>query len=387
MVSLEDLGLSAKHKPSEKVYKKLAKLSKFMIENVLKDSFEMYGTENLREDHYQMFLCDHKFYTDPILCQMAVVLSSGNDKPIPAPAYKTYVKSKTLGPVMIKLFSYPIYGKEDGYDDREKSIQYSVECFLKQERILVFPEGKIAHDGLLDEGKLGSAEIAWRAYHKIQEDEALRNKKKGLKIIPMEVSYYPVAGIPWKQMKKMTVRFGEPFDFEKEVVQKIRNYYGPRFNNNEKIRKRIMSRLMSKVMKSIGYMTAVNMDNVLSEMLYEHARKGEYTVNKGTIEKKLEEIVTDLSLSENLYLLDHFKNEHEMKKAFEDFLKRCKKKEIIEEYSYPAGDSAILLDLKYISSKPEFKKVRSENIILYNHNLMQHSEEFKRIMIERLRKQ
>lgn len=384
MVGLEDLGISPKHKPSEKIYKKLAKLSKFIIEDILKDSFEMHGTENLREDCYQMFLCDHKFYTDPVLCQMAIVLSSGNDKPIPAPAYKTYVKNKTLGPIMVKLFSYPIYGKEDGYTDREKSIQYSVECFTKQERILIFPEGQISHDGLLREGRIGSAEIAWRAYHKIREDEQLRNKKKGLKIIPMEVSYYPVAGIPWKHMKKMTVRFGEPFDFEKEVIQKIRSY-GSRFNNNEKIRKRIMSRLMDKVMKSIGYMTMINMDNVASRMVYEYARRGELTIEKETFEKKLRNIATALNFSENLYLLDHFKNEHETKKSLVDFLKRCEKEGALTEFPYAKDGSALYLHPEYMLSKPEFKNVRKENIILYNYNMMQHSKEFQKIMIEKLR--
>ena len=67
MVSLEELGFSPSNKPRKWVYKNVMNLSQFMVNSILKDSFEMEGTENLEEDYYQMFLCNHKFYTDPIL--------------------------------------------------------------------------------------------------------------------------------------------------------------------------------------------------------------------------------------------------------------------------------------------------------------------------------
>ncbi|MBM3200592.1 hypothetical protein FJZ53_06655, partial [Candidatus Woesearchaeota archaeon] len=155
MVNLEDLGI--KHKPSEKIYKNIMKLSYFLVDHVFKDSFEFFGAENLREDCYQLFLCDHKFYSDPAIAQIAIALASDNDKPIPAPAYKAYIQHKALGPLMAALFSYPIFNKRDGDEKKEKSLEYSVESFLQQERILIFPEGRISHDGLLGRSKIGSA--------------------------------------------------------------------------------------------------------------------------------------------------------------------------------------------------------------------------------------
>ncbi len=137
MVSLEDLGIL--HKPNEKVYKNIMKFSHYLVDHVLKDAFKLYGKENLEEDYYQIFLCNHKFYTDPPLAQIAIALASGNDKPIPAPAYKSYIHHKALGPLMAALFSYPIYDKGDGEEKKEQSLEYSVESFLQQERILIFP--------------------------------------------------------------------------------------------------------------------------------------------------------------------------------------------------------------------------------------------------------
>ena len=96
--------------------------------------------------------------------QFAIIKASNNENPIPAPAYKSYLKHKQLGPLMTTLYSYPLYGKEDGYTNKEKSLDYSVDCFLQQKRILIFPEGQISHDGKQGMGRIGSAEIAWRIY-------------------------------------------------------------------------------------------------------------------------------------------------------------------------------------------------------------------------------
>lgn len=373
MVDLEDLGLTTSTKPKPKVYKNLMKFSQFMVNHILKDSFGMHGEENLEEDYYQMFLCSHRFYTDPILAQIAIALASGNDNPIPAPAYKAYVKNKALGPLMISLFSYPIYGKDDGYTKKEKSLEYSVECFLKQDRILVFPEGRIAHDGKLANGKIGSAEIAWRAYHTIQSDKSLRKKKKGLKIIPMDISYYPIAGIPWKDIDTMTIRFGEALDFEDEVIDRFYSLKN-KLKNKEKLKKKLQIKLMNKVMKGIGSLTTVNMDNIASRAAYYFAKKNHSFVSKKYFEKKVKHVSEALNNSDSLYLVDHLKDEAGVEKACKDFLKRYGKKKVITDDGLMLG-----LNLERILSEPEFKKVRGENCILYNYNLLEHSKKFKKL--------
>lgn len=366
MVSLEDLGIL--HKPSEKVYKNLMKLSYFMVDHILKDSFELYGKENLEEDYYQLFLSDHKFYTDPPLAQIAIALASGNDKPIPAPAYKTYIHHKALGPLMAALFSYPIYDKGDGEEKKEQSLEYSVESFLQQERILIFPEGRISHDGLLAKGKIGSAEIAWRAYHKMQADPELNKKKKGMKIIPMEISYYPIAGVPLKDLRMMTVRFGKSIDVEKELISK---YYSSKETNKEDLKKNLQITLMNNVMKEIGSLATVNMEETASKALQYLVDKGYNYVKKEDFLIILDNMVKALN-NTGLNLLNHFRDEEDKQDAYKLFLKRCKKRHILKEKK-----SKLNFNLGYLSSEPDFKHVRNKNVILYNKNLLEHLQVFK----------
>lgn len=368
MVSLEDFGI--KQKPNEKVYKNLMKFSHFMVDHVFKDAFELYGTENLEEGSYQMFLCDHKFYTDPPIAQIAIALASNNDKPIPAPAYKSYIHHKALGPLMAALFSYPIYSKDDGEDKKEQSLEYSVESFLQQERILIFPEGRISHDGLLAEAKIGSAEIAWRAYHKIQGSPDLGSKKKGVKIIPMEISYYPIAGVPLKDLKKMTIRFGKSLDVEEELILK---YYKlkPDHNDEEKLKKNLQITLMDKVMKEIGLLATVNMEEVASRVLYHLAGQGYSQIRKENFKRVMDGVVSALNPA-NFHLLEHFNDEEARDESYRLFLKRCKKKHAVK-----IKKKNVYFNLKYLLSNPEFKHVRNENVILYNKNLLEHLPVFK----------
>ncbi len=385
MVSLEELGLTTSSKPNEKRYKNLMRFSQFMVNHALKDAFEIKGQKNLEEDCYQLFLCNHKFYTDPILTQIAIALASGNDKPIPAPAYKAYVKHRALGPLMISLFSYPIYGKDDGYTQKEKSLQYSVECFLKQDRILIFPEGRISHDGKLARGKLGSAEIAWRAYHSIQADKYLRRKKKGMKMIPMDISYYPIAGIPWKDIDKTTIRFGKSIDVDEELIDP---YYAARnrFRNKAKLKMKLQIKLMNKVRKEIGSLTTINMDQIASRVVYDFIiGKDIYLVKKAHLEEKVLDIIKMLNESKKFYLSDHLKGEEKVKDAYADFIERFGKKGIIDENEF--YDDLFNFDADYIFSEPEFiKDVRNENVILYNHNLLEHLKDFKKLERRELRK-
>ncbi len=326
MVSLEDFGI--KQKPNEKVYKNLMKFSQFMVDHVFKDSFELYGAENLREDSYQMFLCDHKFYTDPPIAQIAIALASKNDKPVPAPAYKAYIHHKALGPLIAMLFSYPIYSKTDGEEKKEQSLEYSVESFLQQERILIFPEGRISHDGLLAQPKLGSAEIAWRAYHRIQGDPELGRKKKGMNIIPMEISYYPIAGIPLKDLEKMTIRFGKPIDVEKELILKYYNLK-PKCEDEAKLKKNLQIVLISKAMEEIGSLATVNMEELASTVLYRLAGKGCFEIGKEDFKKTVDKTIEDLK-SSSLHMLEHFNDEGAKEEAYRLFFKRCKKKHFVK---------------------------------------------------------
>ena len=378
MVSLEDFGI--KHKPSEKVYKNLMKFSYFMVDHVLKDSFELYGKENLEEDYYQMFLCDHKFYTDGVLAQIAIALASNNDKPIPAPAYKAYIHHKALGPLMAALFSYPIYSKSDGEEKKEQSLEYSVESFLQQERILIFPEGRISHDGLLAQAKLGSAEIAWRAHHKIQGDPELGKKKKGVKIIPMEISYYPIAGVHLKDLEKMTIRFGKPMDVEKELISK---YYGSNADaeDKEKLKKNLQIVLMNDVMKEIGSLATVNMEETASKVLHYLVDKGRCSIKKEDFLIILDDVVEALN-NTGLNLLNHFRDEESKQESYELFIKRCKKRHILKEKK-----SELHFNLEYVFSQPEFKHVRNKNTILYNKNLLEHLQVFKNAVEETLSKE
>jgi 1-acyl-sn-glycerol-3-phosphate acyltransferase len=378
MVSLEDLGIL--HKPNEKVYKNIMKFSHYLVDHVLKDAFELYGKENLEEDYYQIFLCNHKFYTDPPLAQIAIALASGNDKPIPAPAYKAYIHHKALGPLMAALFSYPIYDKGDGEEKKEQSLEYSVESFLQQERILIFPEGRISHDGLLARGKLGSAEIAWRAYHKIQADPELSKKKKGMKMIPMEISYYPIAGVPLKDLRMMTVRFGKSIDVEKELISK---YYGSNADaeDKEKLKKNLQMVLMNDVMKEIGSLATVNMEETASKVLHYLVDKGRCSIKKEDFLIILDDVVESLNTT-SLNLLNHFRDEEDKQEAYKLFIKRCKKRHILKEKK-----SELRFNLEYVFSQPEFKHVRNKNVILYNKNLLEHLQVFKDTVEETLIKE
>jgi len=383
MVDLEDFEISL-YKPDKKKYQQVMKLGHYIKDRVVKDAFEFYGEENLEEDYYQLFLCDHKFYTDPPFIQLAIVIASDNDNPIPAPAYKKYVNNKALAPIMQKLFSYPIYGKDDGYTKKEKSMQYSVDCFLKQERLLVFPEGRIAHDGKLARGRFGSAEIAWRTYDMIQQDPELKKKKKGLKIIPADFSYYPMVGMPLKDMNKMTVRFGKSIDFEKEVIKEY-NSFKNRFANKKNLERKLKISFMRKVMKEIGSLTTVNIDQVASRLIYSLAKK-DYSLMK---KEHLESIITDTVKELNslkpgtIHLIDHLQTIGELKKAYNNLLYRYVKKGILKQD--PLYNDMIHFNMDYISSEPDFKNVRNENIILYNHNLVNHLTELKKVVNKKSR--
>ncbi|MDP2906797.1 MAG: 1-acyl-sn-glycerol-3-phosphate acyltransferase [Nanoarchaeota archaeon] len=377
MVSLEDLGIL--HKPNEKVYKNIMKFSHYLVGHVLKDAFELYGKENLEEDYYQIFLCNHKFYTDPPLAQIAIALASGNDKPIPAPAYKSYIHHKALGPLLAALFSYPIYDKGDGEEKKEQSLEYSVESFLQQERILIFPEGRISHDGLLARGKLGSAEIAWRAYHKMQADPELSKKKKGMKMIPMEISYYPIAGVPLKDLRMMTVRFGKSLDVEKELISKY--YSDVDTEDKEKLKKNLQMVLMNDVMKEIGSLATVNMEETASKVLHYLVDKGRWSIKKEDFLIVLDDVVEALNTT-SLNMLNHFKDEEDKQEAYKLFLKRCKKRHILKEKK-----GELRFNLEYVFSQPEFKHVRNKNVILYNKNLLEHLQVFKDTVEETLNKE
>lgn len=352
--------------PSEKAYKNLVKLGQFIINHLWKDSFESYGTENLEEDYYQMFLSNHKFYTDPIIIQLAIILASGNDNPIPTPSYKLYMEHKALGPLLATLFSYPIYDKGDGYIKKEESLQYSVDCFLKHERMLIFPEGRISHDGKLAIGRIGSAEIAWRTYHHIKKNNSLEGKKKGLKIIPVDVSYSPIAGIPYKDVDKTTVRFGKPIDFEKKVIETY-NSAKNKFKDKKKLKKKLQIKLMNKIMKKIGSLTTVNMDQIASRIIYDFAKENYPLIEKEYFEELVQNTVENLNKSGRLHLLDDLKTKEGAKKAYINFLRRCAKRQIIGLHK-----STLHLNLDYILSEPKFEDVRNENMILYNYNLLDH---------------
>src|SRR3989344_5166384 len=186
---LKELGIS--HAPSEKWYKIASELGHYLIKNYLKDSFEIYGKENLREDHYQLFLSNHELYTDPVAVQAAITLASGNNNPIPAPAAISYLSVPLLGLLMQKLYSYPLYSIKDEKMSLQKclmkivfpnlfpkkdkklseeelakrsakkelSLDYSTDCLLKQDRLLVFPTGVLCRDGKQIKGERNGKKI------------------------------------------------------------------------------------------------------------------------------------------------------------------------------------------------------------------------------------
>src|SRR3989339_131387 len=320
-ITLKDLGLSGQ--PNESIYKNLMKFSNFLLNTVLANTFEMSGEENLREDCFQIFLCNHLYYTDPVLAQMAIVLASQNDNPIPAPAYKTYVKHKILGPIMVSLFSFPIYGKEDGYTQRENSLQYCFQCFLRQQRILIFPEGQIAHDGEFITGKFGAAEIARRAYHALNDIKS-GNYKEKIKIIPMNISYYPTPGVPLSETGKISVQFGRAIDVKEDFIDRFYSPFHP-FSDEIKLKRSLQAKLMKKVTHEIGLLTTININQVISWIIYELAQNKHLMIDK--------------------YKFDN----------------------ILKEY--------------------KFEDVRDKNIIFYNRNLINHLDDFKRISQKKINKE
>lgn len=367
MVSLEDLGVSSFWKPSPRIYKFVMDSFHFIVDHIKKDFLDVHGLENLDEDYYQLFLCGHKFYFDPVPVQGTIIRASNNSTPIPCPSKIKYVGHKILGPFLISSYCYPLYSEADGPTKREKSLQYSVERFLEHERFLIYPEGKTAGDGKLALGKRGAAELAWRVYHCMQEDSSLK-KKKGIKMIPVDVSYYPIVG--WTGVDKIALRFGKAINFKEEVIDK---FYDPKnkTKNPKKLKKELEIKLMGKVMKEIGSLTTINMDSAASRVVYNLAEQGYFAIRKDQLEEKLQDFVGFLNNSD-LHLLDHFKDKESVKKAYDSFLRRCKKKKVIKE------DKGLLnLNLDYILSNPNFKDIRKKNFILYNYNLLEHIKDLK----------
>ncbi len=382
MVSLEDLGINSSG-PNEALYRKTTWIGHFIINHIFKGTFDFYGTENLEEDYYQLFLSDHKFYTDPIIVQMAITMASGNSNPIPAPAYKDYILHKHLGPIMAAFYSFPIYGKEDGYDNKEKSLEYCVECFLKQERLLIFPEGSISRSGKLDFGRIGSAEIALRAYNCIMKEDFETKKKKGIKIIPVSLDYHPYPGIPWKETTKLTVRFGRSIDFEKEFFNGL-TYFSRLVHDEEKFKKKIQVAFMKKVMNAIGALTKINLDPLASRIIYDFAKKNHPIIKKDHLEEILYSTVDKLKQNRYLYLSEKLETEQGLKDDCERFLELCMKRKIIKQNKlYP---EIFQLNYDYLLANIEEDRIWKDNLILYNCNLVEHIVPLKKIMAKELKK-
>lgn len=379
-ISLQDLGLSGS--PSENIYKNLAKFSNFLLNTVLVNTFEMSGTENLKNDCLQMFLCNHLYYTDPVLAQMAIILASGNDNPIPAPAYKSYVKHKVLGPIMVGLYSFPIYGKEDGYTEKENSLQYGTQCFMRQERILLFPEGQIVHDGKMIDGKLGSPDICSRAFHFINNIKKNEYPER-IEIVPMNISYYPVAGIPLSNMGKISIRFGVPIDFKTEFIDK---FYSPFycFMDEDKLRKHLYIKLIDRVMKEIGTLTTININQIVSWVIHHMCQRGNFVIDKYKFDNIIFDIIDVLRKESNFYLIDHLRDDALFISAYDNFLNLLFEKNIALIHSSRRRESILAFNMHYVLGDHDFASVRNNNIILYNRNLIDHLTNFKKMAVKKI---
>lgn len=377
-ITLKDLGLPGQ--PSESIYKNLMKFSNFLINNILANTFEMSGTEHLKNNCLQIFLCNHLYYTDPVLAQMAIVLASQNDKPIPAPAYKTYVKHKVLGPLMVSLFSFPIYGKEDGYTEKENSLQYCMQCFMRQERILIFPEGQIAHDGRMISGKIGATEIAWRAFHLVNNIKENEYPER-IEIIPMNISYYPTAGIPLSNMGKISVRFGAPIDFKTELIDK---FYSPfyHFSDEVKLKKNLQIKLIKRVMDDIGSLTTININQIISWVIYYMCQKGSFVIDRYKFDNIIFDIIDKLKEVKKFYLADHLYDPKLTVNAYDKFLNFIIEKNIAVEHLSRRRENIIAFNMHYMFQDHIFSDIRNNNIIYYNSNLIDHLNYFKRIAVK-----
>src|SRR3989344_6592607 len=199
-ILLKQLGI--KYKPSKKGYSLARNLIEYIITKGLKDSFEIKGGENLANNYFQFFTSNHVLFKDPVLIQEAIVLTSKNRTPIPAPGHKKWIFNPIVGMALQKLFSIPIFSKKDGYINgfpetlentkREKSLDFIADCLLKYERLLIFPEGHLSRTGKIDKGMIGTVDISLRVCNSLEKKSYLKKDKEGLYIIPLNISYYPL---------------------------------------------------------------------------------------------------------------------------------------------------------------------------------------------------
>src|SRR3989344_5785858 len=240
-ILLKQLGI--KYKPSKKGYSLARNLIEYIITKGLKDSFEIKGGENLANNYFQFFTSNHVLFKDPALIQEAIFLTSKNYSPILSPGHKKWLFNPIVGMTLQKLYSIPIFSKKEGYirglpetlenTKREKSLDFIVDCLLKYRRLLIFPEGHLSRTGKLDKGMLGTFDISRRVYNSLEKKIYLKKDKEVLHIIPLNISYYPLEVFRnRKNGSKAVIRFGEPIDFEKEVINKFYTFKN-KFEDNE----------------------------------------------------------------------------------------------------------------------------------------------------------
>ena len=134
---------------------------------------------------------------------------------------------------------------------------------------------------------------------------------------------------------------------------------------------------MDYVMGKISSLTTINMDQVCSRIIYDLAKKKNSTIEKFFLEDKIVKISNALRNS-NLYFLDHFNDKESIEYAYNDFLRRFKKENFKNGY-FTEGESELKLDLDKILSEPKWREVRDKNRILYNHNSIDHLDNYKNI--------
>jgi 1-acyl-sn-glycerol-3-phosphate acyltransferase len=433
-----ELGLT--HEPREGLYKRLAAtglslLSRGILNKLIGKryvgNFEVFGQENLRHDHFQLFLCNHLFYTDGVLVPLAIIMASGDDTPIPAPAYKEYVLHQHLGKIMQPMYAYPIYGREDGYDKRSESIRYSVDVFYRQKRLLIFPEGEIARNGIYFKKKPGALEIALRTYQRIMEQGGFETTgKKGIVLTPANISYYPLPGLPFKyrarygdrevlfprtKIENVSIRFGRPVDFEEAFIRKFdarksrlsgKAYYGLKnlyrigvhnriFRRQKKrihcdsgesrfeveLRMNLGRKLLQRISKEIGSLTTVNLDHIMSQVIYDLAKyhSADCRIRENDLLEIIFAVVDILGQSGKFHLADHLEGRGRGKmRIWRRFRDRC----IEEGFLRTGGTEENYLDIDYdrVMFEPETNDYfKYRNLVMYNKNLISHLSRIKAV--------
>ncbi len=337
------------------VIDKLLKIGKFC------GYVDVRGLDYINEKDYLIFAANHQSFLDIVVLEAILMQYSTNKKVIPAPTYRGFfqgVKKKWVAPILVWYGGFPIYPKKEGDLQKKHSIEEAVNCLLKQDRLIIFPEGKRNMDGKVGKGRLGVVDIAIGAYNNIHEHETNRN----IAIIPTHITYKPRPGIPVLHTKKITIQFGDPWLFKKEEICNLTEKEPCSLKGEEENCLHCRSNMADAIMEKTHGLTIVNTEQLASYFLIEATRaKKPFTPEqmKESVEKMKEHLKGKNIRLDNT--LEQF-----LDKRIEQFITKLNVEGLLERAGEKYQGSKELLNI------PECKETKKQNVFLYYRNSIDH---------------